>query len=894
MRRSFAIGVLAALASGVVVAHLVNRALRIEVRSVEEARPGPRIASAIQGHPARSGGALPIRLVDLGAVGIPSDTASWGHDYSHNSKAFHRLILDSVPYIDEAQFRRVRAEWSIYVRRVAAYGNNGIIAPLFLELITLDSLPDVYRNTRYAERHRMLQLRFRELFALARESGLSVYLATDLAPLTPPLADYLGRHGGVNEGNDHIWSIYRQAFAEALDRLPEVQGVVVRIGEAGRLYNRATWPYGSAFLIHSVTGVRRMLRELLPVFEARHRTLVLRSWTVGVGEIGDLHTDPAVYARALDEINSSALVVATKVQAGDFFRGLPLNPTLLSGRQKRIVELQARREFEGFGAFPNYLAGLYGPALRQVRASNPEVAGTWVWTQNGGPLRAGPMSLYPLQGFWLWTDANVYASSQLALDPAQTPADLAAEWVRHQLTSDTSAVSALTELLLLSPDAIERGYYIRPFAAARVSYAGYELPPLLWIMEWNIVGGWSAVWSLIYRVIRPRMDEAIQDGFQALGSVSRMQRALEQAEPALAGRGELPMQMRRSLAYEASLLTALAWYRAAFLEYYRWLDRGDSRAYARWQKTLPLFESHAREHQREFGADRDFPAFDFSLGIRSAKLARRAASDRWIARGLLAAVVLSGLVALTRSWLVGTPGPGLGTIRRAWLGACMPWRLAEEKPTGGSSVIAAILVLVLLTLTAATVFSFASLWPAAAVSLVLGSFVVSLAIALTVFDGPNRSGPALAALAPLIWPAVVLLAIMSIRGPLQLWYLLWTGGPARDVLIICCVAAPLMSVLGTIVTARAEGATAVAAALLIAAAAALLATALLYPGPEPMLAALNDPLGLVPMTYAVIVGAMTYADFPPLTPWLQGATIGFLLGGVILGVRSRRRPTGRF
>src|SRR5262249_32935109 len=162
-------------------------------------------------------------------------------------------------------------------------------------------------------------------------------------------------------------------------------------------------------------------------------------------------------------------------------------------------------------------------------------------------------------------------------------------------TSDTSAVSALTELLVLSPDAIERGYYIRPFAAARDSYAGYELPPLLWIMEWNILGGWRAVWSLIYRVILPRRDEANQDGVEALGSVIRMQRALERAEPALASRSELPMQMRRSLAYEASLLTALAWYRTAFLEYYRWLDSGDSRAYARWQETLPLFESHARE-----------------------------------------------------------------------------------------------------------------------------------------------------------------------------------------------------------------------------------------------------------------------------------------------------------
>ena len=102
----------------------------------------------------------------------------------------------------------------------------------------------------------------------------------------------------------------------------------------------------------------------LPLFESRGKTLVLRSWTVGVGQIGRLHIDPRVYEAVLGDIDSRALVVSTKFTAGDFFSHLPLNPTLFGGRHRRIVELQAKPEFEGFGAFPNFLGEEHARALR--------------------------------------------------------------------------------------------------------------------------------------------------------------------------------------------------------------------------------------------------------------------------------------------------------------------------------------------------------------------------------------------------------------------------------------------------------------------------------------------------------------------------------------------------
>src|SRR5262245_31918107 len=169
--------------------------------------------------------------------------------------------------------------------------------------------------------------------------------------------------------------------------------------------------------VRSAKSLQAMLRGLLPAFERSGRTLVLRSWTVGVGQLGRLHTDPRVYEDVLGEIDSPALVVSTKFTAGDFFSYLPLNPTLARGRHRRLVEFQAKPEFEGFSAFPDFLGAEHAQALRALRASNPHIIGTLLFTQAGGPLRAGPRTLYPLHGFWLWTDANVFVTSRLAVNP---------------------------------------------------------------------------------------------------------------------------------------------------------------------------------------------------------------------------------------------------------------------------------------------------------------------------------------------------------------------------------------------------------------------------------------------------------------------------------------------
>jgi len=859
-------GLIAALVAAVLAALAVDRTVRLE--AVPRVDAWSAISLPFRSQP------LPLRLVDLGGVGIPADTANWGHDYSHNSKAFHQVILTSTPYVNEAEFRRLRGDWTTYVRRIAAYGNNGIVVPLFLELVSFERLPAVYAGTDFARRHRVIRERFRELFGIAREAGVGIYLATDMAALTPPLERYLERKGPLDARDPALWGTYRAAFEEIFEYTPEVQGVVIRVGEAGPLYNRTGWDYRSEYLVESVAGLHTMLRQLLPGFEAHHRTLVLRTWSVGVGELGDLHTNPATYRRALGDIVSPSLVISTKFPAGDFYRPLPINPTLLTGQHQRIIELQARPEFEGFAAFPNYEGALHARALETIRAANPNVVGTWVWTQNGGPLRASPLSLYPLQGFWLWIDANAFVASRLALDPHAPVAALTAEWVRRELTTDSTAVAALTELLLLSPDPIERGFYIRPFATRRVTIAGFELPPLLWIMEWDIVGGWSAVWSSIYNVTKSDTRAAVADGFGALETVDHMRAALDRARPGLAARPAVVQHIERSLAYETSLLQALAWYRAAFLNYYRWLDTGDPAAYAAWRSAAPEFRRQAQAHLAAFGGDLDFPAFDLSVALRSVRLAHRAADLRWVARVVFGLLLLSGTMA--------------GALRLAML---RPWQLPAAALSPSALLGAAAIMLTGLTAAVGSALSFSSPWAVGVVPVALGTFMLAFKLGLT---GPRwdraRDTVLPAALGPLLWVALVLLAIMSVRGPHYLWYLLWTGGPTRLLVVGVLVGVPLGTLVAVAVAgSRASGRplAAVSGSVLMGVGATLAMLGVLVPTVERLLSALDRPFGLVPMTHAVVLGIATYSHLPTIVSWYPVVSGGLVVGGALLRLVRR-------
>ena len=647
--------------------------------------------------------------------------------------------------MDGAAFARVELEWRSYVARMVEYGNNAIAVPLLVELMdfnrvkpagTSAGVPVYDAGSPFLARHAAIRSRFGPLFDWTDRQGMQVFLDADMLTVTPPLSRALRRlapdasAAGIDTSNPAVWDVYRAGLEELFDEMPFIAGVVIRFGEGGNLYNTADWPYRSEMAVRNAASLRAMLRGLLPLFEARHKTLVLRSWTVGVGQLGRLHIDPRVYEAVLGDIESPALIVSTKFTAGDFFSYLPLNPTLARGPHRRIVELQAKPEFEGSGAFPDFLGEEHARALRSLRAANPRLVGTYLLPQFGGPLRAGPRTLYPLHGFWLWTDANVFVASHLAVDPEADVSELARTWARARFGDDPRITDAVVHVLTEGRKAVLTGLYIRPFAEREVRVPGLELPPLMWIFEWDIVGGWHSLLSIVYRGSRDSVDLAIEEGYAAAASVRRarqqLQAAFEQARPGTCT--AICDEALRSLEYQETLFDTLAAWRETFLNYYRWLDTGDAKAWTGWRQGRDRFAIASARHVARFGNDLDFPAFDCASATQAVTAAERGAWSR-----LVAVVVLIGVIAFVasgsplgrRSRIVTRFGAIESVARLAWTAAVTPWRLSREPAGLGDSVVATALPLLLIGFLAASLTAFTVGWIGAGVILVFGSVALT-------------------------------------------------------------------------------------------------------------------------------------------------------------------------
>ncbi len=509
---------------------------------------------------------------------------------------------------------------------------------------------------------------------------MKVVLRTDMLTLTTPLEQYLTEHvGSLDTTSPDLWAVYTAGLDELYAAAPSLDGVLVRIGEAGRVYDVDGWDYYSSLAVTTVDAVRAMLTALTGQAERTGRDVIFRSWSVGVGAVGDMHTNPDSYAAVLDGIDSPALVVSTKYTLGDFYSHLPLNETLLSGSQRRIVEFQSRREFESYGAFPNDLGAEYRDALQRLLAANPHIEGVWAWTQDGGPWRAGPMTLYLKAGFWQLYELNTVLAGSLARDPDADVGALTADWARRWFSDDPATVRAVTEAMAGSREAVTKGLYIGPFAEQKVRAIGLEPPPMMWIFEWDILTGDSAVLDVISSVTGDRVDEAVTEGREAVATAERMRTLVAGTDPATWRDPAMREAFLGTLDYEVDTLGLLAEYRELVLRQGQWHATGSSQARDQWSAALERYRGLAASHLERYQGDVDHPAYNLTAAELGIARSERDPAMAWLARGLLALAV---------GWLVA--GAVVAFRRRgeaprsaaaaSWVAATRPWRAAEVGP----------------------------------------------------------------------------------------------------------------------------------------------------------------------------------------------------------------------
>lgn len=837
---------------------------------------------------------LGLRLVDSGAVGVDADPAGWAgsDDYSLNTDVVGPAVRSAPPYVDSGAVAGISAQFRQLVDHSLAQGYNGIVVQGFLEYVTFDGLGVYPDGDQHIARARAMVEHFGPVWRYAADLGMKVYFMTDMLALSPPLRSYLKREtGGMDTEDTRLWSVYQAGLREFFTSLPYAAGLMVRIGEGGDIYKFPGWDYTSEIAVKTPAAVRAMLRALLEVAGAGERDIIFRTWSIGVGAVGEMHIDAESYDEVLGGIDDPHLIVSTKYCLGDYYSHLPFNHTLEMGAQRRIVEFQARREFEVFGALPNDLGALHGAALRRFLAANPHVEGVWTWTQGGGPLRAGPRTLYLREGFWQLYDLNVYSAARLAWDPEADPGEVTADWARQTFATDPSTVAAIGEVMAMSRQAVTKGLYIGPYANRTVKALGVHPPPMMWIFEWDIVTGDSAVLDSIYSVSRDHLDEAIREGGEAVEIAGRMRARIAATDPATWRDPALRQRFVDTLDFQSDLFETLGAYRTMFLRYAHWLDTGDPAARSAWEAARDRYVEARDAHLARYEGNVDLPAFRFPAADIGLDRAERDAAMAWLARILLALLVAAVLVG---AFWRGRRPPGVAAPHALWVGLTRPWRVGDLPPpaTALDRVLVWALPAFAVVLSRAAYSWFAS---PAHLTLTLGSWLLFAAALRVLLGGadPYALWAALGGAATL--RTLILLVGTASRGPGRYWFNFWTDPTARAAYVTAGFAAFLWVFVAAYHALRGGyglGARPATGRVLVAGGApvAVFGGVVAAMGLEDALTIWNDQMALLPWGLSRILGITVFLDIPPWLPKAATAAGAALVAAGAL-MTLRRHPT---
>jgi hypothetical protein len=444
---------------------------------------------------------------------------------------FADLERDGLP--DPRLFSVIEAEFERFCGAAAGKGFNAV---------TLDDLAHLFDCSLYAFPLRAKIAAYREiyrrLFATALRHGLKVFVTTDVLFLNAELEAYL--EGNLGRACLLLDEAVRQVFAD----FPEIGGVIFRIGEGDGL--DVTGDFHSRPILRTPKQARTLIRALLPAFEEHQRLFIFRTWSVGAYPIGDLMWNRETFLKTFGGIHSPWFAISQKHGETDFFRYLPVSGNFFASDHQKILEIQARREYEGFGEYPSFIGRdceHLAAALKPAR----NVIGLSIWCQTGG-WGVFRRRAY-LEPAAIWIELNVETALRIFRD------GVTAEGAVRAVFRDRwgpGRWDLLLELLTLSDEVVKDLLYVNEFARRHLYFRRLRVPPLLWVYWDHIVINHSM--RKILRCFVFEGEQRIKEGERALRRIRRMQELAESLG--------LPAQ---DLAFQHDTFEILAAARAYFL-----------------------------------------------------------------------------------------------------------------------------------------------------------------------------------------------------------------------------------------------------------------------------------------------------------------------------------------
>jgi len=304
----------------------------------------------------------------------------------------------------------------------------------------------------------------------AKTAGLNVFYHIDLFVLPKAIFEKYKddicdpETGLISLDKPMTLELHRAIFDEIFGRWPEIDGLIIRVGETYLMDtphhtgNGAVTYHGPA--AESVESMHAHFKKLLQflrteICERHNRCLIYRTWDCAMDRF---HSNLEFYKEVTDAIEPHPkLIFSVKHTRNDFLRYVPINPCLMQGKHSQVIEVQCQREYDGKGAYPHYIARMVLEGFPELPnesgiaslASHPRFAGLYTWTRGGG--WHGP---YVDSTNEFWCELNFAVLASWLQDPSLPESEHFAKVCKQHYQMPNEDCAVLREIALGSEHAV--------------------------------------------------------------------------------------------------------------------------------------------------------------------------------------------------------------------------------------------------------------------------------------------------------------------------------------------------------------------------------------------------------------------------------------------------------
>ena len=305
----------------------------------------------------------------------------------------------------------------------------------------------------------------RENIKAAHAAGIKVYYFTDIIVLPKKLVslyhdEICDEKGKISFERPKTVEIHKIMLDEVFETFPDLDGLVIRTGET--YLNNVPYHTGNNPITNGVESHLKLINLLREeVCVKRNKTIFYRTWS-----FGGMHDSAAYYLNVTNQIEPHQnLIFSIKHTQGDYHRTFNFNPTLGIGKHKQIIEVECQREYEGKGAFPNYVMQGVIDGFEEYNTTKTQkgfkclkdllktdkIVGVWSWSRGGGWV--GP---YISNEFWC--KLNAFVISKWGENPELTEESIFNQFMDENGILNPQSREAFRKLCILSAKGVLRGH----------------------------------------------------------------------------------------------------------------------------------------------------------------------------------------------------------------------------------------------------------------------------------------------------------------------------------------------------------------------------------------------------------------------------------------------------